>query len=50
MFCSMAAFADTEMSVYQGSDVSVRVVNPDAKMKFGNGKITFDNKEYETQF
>lgn len=48
MFCSMAAFADTEMSVYQGSDVSVRVVNPDAKMKFGNGKITFDNKEYET--
>lgn len=48
MFCSMAAFADTEMSVYQGSDVSVRIVNPDAKMKFGNGKITFDNKEYET--
>lgn len=48
MFCSMAALADTELSVYQGSDVSVRVVNPDSKMKFGNGKITFDNKEYET--
>ena len=41
MFCSMAALADTEMSVFQGSDVSVRVVNPGAKMKFVDGKITF---------
>ena len=26
MFCTIAAFAGTEMSVFQGSDVSVRVV------------------------
>lgn len=48
MFCTVAAFADTEMSVYQGSDVSVRVVNPDAKMKFGSGKITFGEDEFVT--
>lgn len=46
MFCSMAALADTEMSVFQGSDVSVRVVNPGAKMKFVDGKITFGEDEF----
>ncbi|MCR5247349.1 MAG: carbohydrate-binding domain-containing protein [Paludibacteraceae bacterium] len=48
MFCTIAAFAGTEMSVYQGSDVSVRVVNPEAKMKFGGGKITFGEEEFTT--
>ena len=48
MFCTIAAFAGTEMSVYQGSDVSVRVVNPEAKMKFGGGKITFGEDEFAT--
>lgn len=48
MFCTVAAFADTELSVYQGSDVSVRVVNSGAKMKFGSGKVTLGEDEFAT--
>jgi hypothetical protein len=48
MFCSMASLADTEMSVYQGSDVSVRIKNPDAKMKFSGNKFTYGDNEFET--
>lgn len=48
MFCSMVTFADTEMSVYQGSDVSVRIVNSGVKMKFGSGKVTFGEDEFST--
>ncbi len=46
MFCSFAAFADTEMSVYQGTDVSVRVVDLNSKMKFATGKFTIGKDEF----
>ncbi|MBE6326015.1 MAG: carbohydrate-binding domain-containing protein [Bacteroidales bacterium] len=48
MFCSMAALADTEMSVYQGSDVSVRIMNPDSKIKFSGDKFSYGDKDFET--
>lgn len=48
MFCSVAAIADTDMSVYQGSDVSVRVVNANAKMKFAGNKFFFGEESFET--
>lgn len=46
MFCSVAAFAGTEVSVYQGNDVSVRVLDTNSKMKFSGGKIAFDEGEF----
>ncbi len=47
MFCTAAAFAGTDMSVYQGSDVSVRVVNPNTKMKFAVGTIKIGDEALE---
>lgn len=48
MFCSVATFAGTDMSVCQGTDVSVRIVNPNANMKFVAGTIQFGNEVFET--
>lgn len=46
MFCSVAAFADTEMSLYEGVDVSVRVANANSKMTFSGNKVSLGGESF----
>ena len=39
MFCSLAAFAGTDINVYHESTVSVRIANPGLKMTFKAGEL-----------
>lgn len=39
MFCAFAAFADTDMSIYQGKDVSVRVASSGSTIKLSGTNV-----------
>lgn len=39
MFCAFAAFADTDMSIYQGKDVSVRVASAGSTIKLSGTNV-----------